>query len=133
MTAILLGSIGGLAGALVALVALLQASKATAAKDLALRDLETAHGRLDGLQSELDATRADMARRVTQREDVVTFLKREIIRLEKDLDACQAPGIIRDRLRRMLSDASGEAPHATEAGGDVPIPGPNPGIIAVLR
>ncbi len=36
-------------------------------------------------------------------EQVITDLKTEIAGLEKDLDACLDPAIVRERLRRMLS------------------------------
>jgi hypothetical protein len=42
-------------------------------------------------------------------ELVITSLKAEITALEKDLDACHDPSVVRDRLRRMLAPAGGDS------------------------
>lgn len=63
------------------------------------------------------AARAEDAARY---ERVVRDLKAEIARLEGDLDACNDPGVVRDRLRRLLSSPeAGRAPSGGAGAGGV--------------
>lgn len=45
-------------------------------------------------------------------EGVTLGLKAEIASLEKDLDACLDPSVVRDRLRRMLAPPGGDQANA---------------------
>lgn len=103
MLSALVAVAGLLAGTVVGLVFAIreQRARATAAAEHARAN---ALARLYEIQGEeLKATRATMVDSVARREEVIAFLKGEIAKLEADLDGCQAPGVVRDRLRRMLS------------------------------
>lgn len=65
-------------------------------------------------QAALEAERAAHAEDTARLERVVRDLKAEIAGLEGDIDACQDPSVVRDRLRRLLAlPEAGRAAGAT--------------------
>jgi hypothetical protein len=111
------------AGAIAVLVLTLQRNTARA---LALAEQH----RAGDLEAELGDTRRQMARgdeALARRVNVTTHLLADIDQLQEDIDACQDPAVVRDRLKRMLSDAtrrfasSGPRPSLPRP------PAPNPG------
>lgn len=96
---------------------------------------ESEKARADAAEKELTATKGalqmevrDHAATKARMEGVVGQLKAEISRLEEDLDVCEDPSAVRDRLRKLLSGAPATAAGAAGgvAGAVPPVAAPKP-------
>jgi len=62
------------------------------------------------LIKEKDATKAKLDEETSRRETLIEALKKEIDSLEKDLEACRDPAVVRSRLRKLFTVEEGSPP-----------------------
>ncbi len=82
----------------------------------AVKALELSRTEADVLRVELAAATRLAGEDRTRLEKIIATLKADIAALESDLHACNSPGIVRERLRRLLSPPDGSAASSNGVG-----------------